>query len=293
MADDGYSKLYHAFIREGYARELGMSSFCVYGVLLSYTDNDFKNVWPSNATIARHLGLGVSTVRAAITRLEKAKIVKRLEEKGIANTIKFNDPASWLAGTAPASKRGVRQRASGDPASKLAPNKNNISRTNNNVPPKVEVHVTINNTIDLKLDDAVVAMLNKLNIDLNKAPQAFKDQLPQTDLEKLKYHFDEAMKADTPSGAFIDRVGNKYDIPKSKQIQIAKDRSKALQIDFERFCHDVRKKHKELTAKDGTQYEITNDTTAPLVIRDSAWTKTPINTQKEYDKLFKCPMKTN
>ena len=135
------------------------------------------------------------------------------------------------------------------------------------------------------LSKAVVAILNELEIDLNKAPGKFVAALPTTDVEKLKYHYEMAMKADAPSGSFIDRVVNDYPMSKAKQTQIKKEREKVRKEAFMDFCNNIRRKYRTLTTRDGKEYEVTNNTASPLILRAAKWVQQRFETQVQYDAL--------
>lgn len=69
-----------AMIVRGKIAEMGAYAWCVYCVLKAYTALDSGKTWPSQETIAGHIGMSIPTVERAIAKLVDMGIVQKQRE---------------------------------------------------------------------------------------------------------------------------------------------------------------------------------------------------------------------
>jgi len=97
----GWFRVYRTIFDSYWAKAMGPDALAVYINLLRYYNDDLEIAWPSQATIAKELGMSVKTVRKSLRKLEDLEIIEieksQFNRSGWEhNQYRFNAfPKSW------------------------------------------------------------------------------------------------------------------------------------------------------------------------------------------------------
>jgi len=108
-----------------YGRLLGASGLAVYNVLASYANSNSQTCYPTQKSVADHLGISVRTVNRKIRLLRDFKLIKIKKKKGrcLYSLLKIDTPK----GKRPYDKRDTRDRTPGKS------NNNQLIKINNKI----------------------------------------------------------------------------------------------------------------------------------------------------------------
>jgi len=291
-----WSKIMHWLVEDGYLVKMKGAPLSVYCALLKYTSYDFKPVFPKKERLEKETGYSIPQITRAIKRLRKLGLVAvgpTITKNGQkSNQYHFQQPnlpefLGVITDDQAARSPMIRPRGdhprSGPYKEQEDSNKNN--NNNSNLKRRV-IHEEYYDPTPT-LENAVVVILEKLGIKLQDTSAKFKKELFRTDVEILKHYYEQAEGANrSSSGFFVSAVERGFEPSSSGRRQIEKDSKMASLAAFEEFGHNVRRKVKNLRGINGKEYEVTNNTVAPLVLRDEQWTALCIHTQEQFDTLF-------
>jgi len=123
LAERGWYWISRSLLKQ-YGRILKSSGLAVYNVLASYANSNSQTCFPTQKSIAEHLGLSVRTVNRKIRLLKDFKLIKVKKKRGrcFYFLLKVDTPK----GKRPYDKRDTRERTPGKS------NNNYLTRINNN-----------------------------------------------------------------------------------------------------------------------------------------------------------------
>jgi len=243
-----FGKLAHAYVREGYLKNGGATTFAVYAIHISVAPGNWSEYKLSYARMKELSDLGNSTIRKACYWLIENNVIEsenRINSKTgqKANGWKLLPPVMWgTGGVFSEEQGGCSEENMGDvPEITPLPYVSTTSKTTTNKPSLKKE--TIIREYDIhNLEDAVVAILKKLKVDQSFWPSL--NDMPLNRVQALAELANKKAKSNA-GGWFRSAVEGGWDIPGHDK--------KAFEIQ----CDLIRKNWSHLKSKaTGDSYEI-------------------------------------
>lgn len=268
-----FSKLPHAYIRQGLLKDGGPTKFAVYGAHLSVSPGDWSEYNLKVSKIMELTGLGRTSVTDANKWLREKKVIDsavRIYGSGQkANEWLLLPPSAWADGGCPPERiGGIRDEAPPVAASTDTLNSNNnlpITRT-------FKKTTTVEIEIPKDVDPVVVALFNEFEIDKGRWGDFL--EFPLQRLQEAALYTRKNAKTN-PGGLFCRFLDNEW---KSKTD------SDELWVGE---CDRIRAQHSHLQSKDSQKaYPIIKTSKGPQIVLDTHDGPYYVKTEEELLKFL-------